>query len=60
MLNFALSLNVLTRWGVIPHVEALRQLPDYQGFYVLEIRPRFYEHLAEALSTARDLIRQAA
>ncbi len=26
-------------WGEIPHVQALSQLPDYEGIYVLEIRP---------------------
>jgi len=46
-------------WGGIPHVEALRQLPDYEGYYVLELRPRFQEHLAEALETARQIVRQA-
>jgi sugar phosphate isomerase/epimerase len=47
-------------WGAIPHVEALRQLPGYQGYYVLEIRPRFYEHLPAVLKTARDIVRQAS
>jgi len=47
-------------WGAIPHVEALKQLPDYEGFLILEIRPRFYEHLAEALDTTRQIVHQAA
>lgn len=47
-------------WGIIPHVDALKQLADYDGFYVLEIRPRFYEHLAAALETARQIVQQAA
>jgi len=46
-------------WGAIPLVEALRQLPDYQGAYVLEIRPRFFEHFAEALQTARQIVDRA-
>ncbi|HSJ53253.1 MAG TPA: sugar phosphate isomerase/epimerase [Anaerolineae bacterium] len=47
-------------WGAIPHVEALKQLPAYEGYYVLEIRPRFYEHLAAAVEAAREIVRQAA
>jgi sugar phosphate isomerase/epimerase len=47
-------------WGAIPHVEVLRQLPAYEGYYVLEIRPRFYEHLAAALNTARHIVGQAS
>jgi sugar phosphate isomerase/epimerase len=47
-------------WGAIPHVEALQQLPDYEGYYVLEIRPRFCEHLTAALETARHIVHQAA
>ena len=47
-------------WGAIPHVEALKQLPEYEGYYVLELRPRFHEHLATALETARQIIDQAA
>ena len=47
-------------WGSIPHVEALKQLPDYEGYYVLEIRPRFHEHLAAVAETARRTINRAA
>lgn len=47
-------------WGGIPHAEALRQMPDYLGYYLVEIRPRFYEHAAEALNTARRLIAGAS
>lgn len=47
-------------WGAIPHVEALRQLPGYEGYYVLEIRPRFYEHLPEAVEATRHIVRQAS
>jgi sugar phosphate isomerase/epimerase len=47
-------------WGAIPHVEALKRLPGYEGYYILEIRPRFHDHLAEALETARDIIDQAS
>jgi len=47
-------------WGAIPHAKALKQLPDYEGFLILEIRPRFYEHLAEALDTTRQIVHQAA
>jgi sugar phosphate isomerase/epimerase len=46
-------------WGTIPHVEALRQLPAYEGLYVLEIRPRFFEHFATALHAARQFVARA-
>ncbi len=46
-------------WGAIPHAEALAQLPAYEGAYVLEIRPRFHEHFAEARATARRIIDRA-
>ena len=47
-------------WGAIPHVETLKQLPDYKGYYVLEIQPRFHEHLAAALKSARQIIDAAS
>jgi sugar phosphate isomerase/epimerase len=47
-------------WGGIPHVQALQQLAGYEGLYVLEIRPRFFEHFAAALDTARQIVGQAA
>jgi sugar phosphate isomerase/epimerase len=47
-------------WGDLPHVQALLQLPDYQGIYVMELRARFHEYLAEALQTLRQLIREAS
>ena len=46
-------------WGGIPHVEALRQMPQYEGYYLVEIRPRFYEHAAEARQTAQRLVAEA-
>jgi sugar phosphate isomerase/epimerase len=46
--------------GAIPHVQALKQLPDYAGYYVLELRPRFYEELPAALETARRIVEEAA
>jgi sugar phosphate isomerase/epimerase len=47
-------------WGTIPHVEALRQLPTYEGLYILEMRPRFFEHFASALAKARQFASEAA
>jgi sugar phosphate isomerase/epimerase len=47
-------------WGAVPHVEALKQLADYEGFFVLEIRPRFHEHLAAGLEAMRHIVQQAA
>jgi sugar phosphate isomerase/epimerase len=46
-------------WGKIPHVEALAQLPDYEGIYILEIRSRFREYFPEALETTRSIIHNA-
>jgi sugar phosphate isomerase/epimerase len=54
------DLHLPPGWGVIPHVEALAQLPTYEGLYVLEIRSRFYEHFPEALETIRRVIRNAS
>jgi sugar phosphate isomerase/epimerase len=52
------DLHLPVGWGTIPHLESLAQLDGYDGLYVLEIRPRFWEHLPEALRTARDLVHQ--
>lgn len=52
------DLHLPPGWGTIPHVEALAQLPDYEGLYVLELHPRFYEHFLEALKTMRRIIRK--
>jgi sugar phosphate isomerase/epimerase len=46
-------------WGEIPHVEALAQLPDYKGQYILEVRSRFQEYYPEALKTTQRIIRDA-
>ena len=46
-------------WGEIPHIEALAQLPEYNGLYILELRPRFHEHFSEALKTMQHIIREA-
>jgi sugar phosphate isomerase/epimerase len=54
------DLHLPPGWGSIPHVEALQQLPEYEGLYVLEIRPRFTEHFAEALETTRRILAQAS
>jgi sugar phosphate isomerase/epimerase len=50
------DLHLPVGWGTIPHLESLTQLAHYDGLYVLEIRPRFWEHLPEALRTTRDLV----
>jgi sugar phosphate isomerase/epimerase len=52
------DLHLPPGWGIIPHLESLAQLVDYEGLYVLEIRPRFSGHFAEALQTTRNLIRE--
>ncbi len=43
-------------WGSLPHADALRQLPDYRGLYVMEIRPRFRDHFPQALATLRGIV----
>jgi sugar phosphate isomerase/epimerase len=53
------DLHLPVGWGTIPHVESLVQLANYEGLYVLEIRPRFREHFADALRTTRKLVLQA-
>ncbi|MCP4211468.1 MAG: sugar phosphate isomerase/epimerase [Halieaceae bacterium] len=50
------DLHLPPGWGTLPHVEALAQLPDYEGLYVLELRPRFYDHFSEALETMRRIV----
>jgi sugar phosphate isomerase/epimerase len=52
------DLHLPPGWGTIPHLKSLAQLAGYEGLYVLEIRPRFREHFADALLTTRTLIRQ--
>jgi sugar phosphate isomerase/epimerase len=47
-------------WGNLPHADALRQLPDYRGLYVMEIRPRFRDHFSQALDTLRQIIGEVA
>jgi sugar phosphate isomerase/epimerase len=47
-------------WGNLPHREALQQLPDYEGLYVMEIRPRFRDHFRQALHTLRDIVDDVA
>jgi sugar phosphate isomerase/epimerase len=42
------DLHMPPGWGSIPLREALEQLPAYQGLFILEIRPRFRDHFAEA------------
>jgi sugar phosphate isomerase/epimerase len=54
------DLHLPPGWGAIPLVQALKQLPAYTGLYILEIRPRFCEHLAESLGAARRIVDQAA
>jgi sugar phosphate isomerase/epimerase len=50
------DLHLPPGWGRIPLVDALAQLGDYQGALVLELRPRYRAHFAEALATMRTLI----
>jgi len=50
------DLHLPPGWGEIPLREALERLPEYEGIITLEIRPRYHDHLEEALQTARDLV----
>jgi len=54
------DLHLPPGWGTIPHVEALAQLPAYEGLYILELRPRFYDHFPQALETMRRILRKVA
>jgi len=55
-------------WGNLPHAEALAQLLGdeglhealYQALYVMEIRPRFRDHLGDALAFLRETIAQVS
>ena len=47
-------------WGTLPHAEALSQMPEYEGLYVMEIRPRFHEHLSEALAVMRGVVERCS
>jgi sugar phosphate isomerase/epimerase len=49
------DLHLPPGWGEIPLREALQRLPDYRGIITLEIRPRYSDHLDEALQAARQL-----
>ena len=53
------DLHLPPGWGTIPHIESLAQLPDYEGLYILEIRPRFHEHFGESLKTLQHFIHEA-
>jgi len=45
-------------WGAIPLQETVRILAEagYRGWYLVEIRPRYDDYLAEALASARELV----
>ncbi|MBN1640834.1 MAG: sugar phosphate isomerase/epimerase [Anaerolineae bacterium] len=47
-------------WGSLPHADALSALAGYDGLYVMEVRPRFRDHLPEALAFIREVIGQVA
>lgn len=50
------DLHLPPGWGAIPLADALRQLPDYEGILILELRPRYRDRLAEALETMVGII----
>lgn len=50
------DLHMPPGWGEIPLKETLQVLAGYQGLITLEIRPRYADHLGEALAAARALL----
>ena len=50
------DLHLPPGWGAIPLADALGQLPDYTGILILELRPRYRERLAEALTTMQAIV----
>ena len=50
------DLHLPPGWGAIPLADALRQLPDYTGVLILELRPRYRDRLVEALATMRGIV----
>jgi sugar phosphate isomerase/epimerase len=46
-------------WGAIPYRDALHQLGEYHGLFVLEINGRFRAYYPEALETMKRLIRES-
>jgi len=50
------DLHLPPGWGAIPLADAMRQLPDYTGILVLELRPRYRDRLIEALATMRSIV----
>lgn len=50
------DLHLPPGWGEIPFGKIFSRLPDYQGNVTLELRPRYRDHLAEALSNARSFL----
>ncbi|MBL7065499.1 MAG: sugar phosphate isomerase/epimerase [Anaerolineae bacterium] len=52
------DLHLPPGWGNIPLAETLACLPDYEGDLILEIKPRYWEHLGLALANTRALLAQ--
>ncbi len=50
------DLHLPPGWGRIPLGAALARLRDVQSLLILEIRPRYREHLADALVTMRGIV----
>ena len=46
-------------WGEIPYVDALSQLSEYEGLYVLELPSHFHNDLPEILETVQQTIHDA-
>lgn len=53
------DLHLPPGWGAIPLQAAMERLASYSSVVTLEIRPRYHDHLAEALQTARRIIQEA-
>lgn len=50
------DLHLPPGWGSIPLADALRQLPGYTGILILELRPRYWDRMAEGLETMRRIV----
>lgn len=50
------DLHLPPGWGSIPLAAALGQLSDFTGILILELRPRYRDRLAEALTTMQAIV----
>lgn len=51
------DLHLPPGWGAIPYADAFERLPEFKGDIILEIKGRYRDHLAEALSNTDRILR---